>query len=180
MRIPCVTAALAVLAFHTAPVRAEVVDAAENGFTVKHVLAIAASRDAVYRAATEQVGDWWLDDHTLGGDASRLTMEMKPMGCFCEDLGAGGSVVHLVVTFVNPAVIIRLTGGLGPLGLMGLAGNMTWEFADDPAGTRLTLTYAVGGYLAGGLDALAPAVDAVLFDQMSSLREYVESLATSQ
>jgi hypothetical protein len=58
---------------------------------------------------------------------------------------------------------------------MGLAGNMTWEFEDDPNGTRLTLTYAVGGYLAGGLDPLAPAVDGVLLDQMSSLRAFVES-----
>jgi hypothetical protein len=52
---------------------------------------------------------------------------------------------------------------------------MTWEFADDTEGTRVTLTYAVGGYLAGGLDPLAPAVDSVLLDQMSSLRSFVES-----
>lgn len=179
MRNAGVTIILIVSLLLSGPLRAEVMDAASNGFTVKHVVTIAATRDAVYRAATQQVGAWWLDDHTLSGDASRLTMETEPLGCFCEDLGAGGSVVHMTVTFVNPTVIIRLTGGLGPLGLMGLAGNMTWEFADDPAGTRLTLTYAVGGYLADGLDPLAPAVDAVLLDQMSSLRAFVESLSTS-
>ncbi len=175
MRKPCVTVVLILLSFLSAPLRGEVLDVASNGFTVRHVLTIAATREAVYLAASQQVGSWWIDDHTLGGDASKLTMDTRPLGCFCEELSGGGGVVHMTVTFVNPFVIIRLTGGLGPLGLMGLAGNMTWEFADDPAGTRLTLTYAVGGYLAGGLDPLAPAVDAVLLDQLSSLRAFVES-----
>jgi uncharacterized protein YndB with AHSA1/START domain len=179
MRNPCVTVVLILLSILAAPLRAEVLDAASNGFTVRHVLSIAATRETVYRAATQQVGAWWLDDHTLGGDASKLTMDTRTLGCFCEDLGGGAGVVHMIVTFVNPAVIIRLTGGLGPLGLMGLAGNMTWEFADDPTGTQLTLTYAVGGYLAGGLDPLAPAVDGVLLDQMTSLRAFVESSSIS-
>ncbi len=177
MRYLHVPIAFVLVSLFAQPLRAEVLDVASNGFTVRHVLTIAAPRDVVYRAATQQVGAWWLDDHTLGGDASKLSMDTRPMGCFCEDLGAGGGVVHMTVTFVNPGVIIRLTGGLGPLGLMGLAGNMTWEFADDADGTRLTLTYAVGGYLAGGLDPLAPAVDSVLLDQMSSLTSFVESPA---
>jgi hypothetical protein len=175
MRCLHVPIALILVSLFAQALRAEVLDVASNGFTVRHVLTVAASRDAVYRAATQQVGAWWLADQTLGGDASKLSIDARPLGCFCEDLGAGAGVVHMTVTFVNPTVIIRLTGGLGPLGLMGLAGNMTWEFADDTEGTRVTLTYAVGGYLAGGLDPLAPAVDSVLLDQMSSLRSFVES-----
>jgi hypothetical protein len=175
MRCLHVPIALILVSLFAQALRAEVLDVASNGFTVRHVLTVAASRDAVYRAATQQVGAWWLADQTLGGDASKLSIDTRPLGCFCEYLGAGAGVVHMTVTFVNPTVIIRLTGGLGPLGLMGLAGNMTWEFADDTEGTRVTLTYAVGGYLAGGLDPLAPAVDSVLLDQMSSLRSFVES-----
>ncbi len=175
MRNPCVTAVLILCSFLSAPLRAEVLDVASNGFTVRHVLTMAATREVVYRAATQQVGSWWLADHTMGGDASKLTIDARPMGCFCEELSGGGGMVHMTVTFVNPFVIVRLTGGLGPLGLMGIAGNMTWEFADDPAGTRLTLTYAVGGYLAGGLDPLAAPVDGVLLDQMTGLRAFVES-----
>jgi hypothetical protein len=82
-----------------------------------------------------------------------------------------------MVTFVNPQVMIRFNGGLGPLGLMGVDGNMTWEFEDAGEGTRVTLNYAVGGYLKNGLDAIAPAVDGVLAEQMRNLRDYAESLS---
>jgi hypothetical protein len=60
---------------------------------------------------------------------------------------------------------------------MGVDGNMTWEFEDAGEGTRVTLNYAVGGYLKGGLDAVASAVDGVLGEQMTNLRDYAESLS---
>ena len=47
-----------------------------------------------------------------------MTIDARTQGCFCEVLGEGAGVVHLTVTFVNPGVILRLSGGLGPLGLM--------------------------------------------------------------
>ena len=96
-------------------------------------------------------------------------------GCFCETLGEHAGLVHLTVTFVNPGTMIRLTGGLGPLGLMGVSGNMTWEFDAAESGTVVTLQYAVGGYMDGGLDAVADAVDAVLGEAMQRLKSYVET-----
>ena len=69
--------------------------------------------------------------------------------------------------------MLRLTGGLGPLGLMGVAGNMTWEFDEVEGGTRVTLRYAVGGYLDGGLDTMAGPVDAVLLEQMTRLQQFI-------
>jgi Polyketide cyclase / dehydrase and lipid transport len=161
----------------TAPLQAEVVDAGNNGFTVRHVFSVDAGRNAVYEAAVARVGEWWSDDHTMSGHASNMSIDAKPLGCFCENLGNGAGVVHMTVTFVNPSVMIRFTGGLGPLGLMGVDGNMTWEFDDDGDATRVTLNYAVGGYAAGGLDAIAPAVDSVLTEQMSRLKAYVEAEA---
>ncbi len=106
-----------------------------------------------------------------------MYIEARTQGCFCEMLGKAGGVVHLTVTFVNPGVILRLSGGLGPLGLMGVSGNMTWEFKDNEDGTTVTLQYAVGGYLAGGLDAIAAAVDGVLIEQMASLKAFAENRA---
>ena len=70
--------------------------------------------------------------------------------------------------------MLRLTGGLGPLGLMGVNGNMTWEFFDDDLGTRVKWTYAVGGYRPGGLDGIAVPVDYVLGEALGLLRAHVE------
>ena len=154
---------------------ATVVDAEVNGFTVVHQTSISADRMAVYKAAIENVGAWWSSDHTVSGDAANLYFDASLQGCFCESLGQGAGLVHMTVTFANPGVIMRLTGGLGPLGLMGVAGNMTWEFDDSEEGTTVTLKYAVGGYMSGGLDSIAGAVDGVLIEAMTRLKSFVET-----
>ena len=154
---------------------AEVVDSAAGGFTISHQTQVSAGRIEVYNAAINNVGDWWSDDHTLSGDAGNMYIAARTQGCFCENLGESGGVVHLVVTFVNPGVILRLTGGLGPLGLMGVNGNMTWEFEDSEDGTTVTLKYALGGYHPAGLDSIAEAVNGVLVEQMTSLKAFVEN-----
>ena len=155
---------------------AEVTDSAPGGFTVEHEITVAVERATAYEAAVERVGDWWSPEHTLTGDPARLIIEPRAMGCFCEELGEGNAVVHLVVTFVNRDIIVRLTGGLGPLGLMGVAGNMTWEFFDtESGGTRIRWTYAVGGYRPGGLGAVALPVDAVIGDALARLGAYLET-----
>jgi len=164
------------LAVCTAPAtRAEVADAEANGFTIRHTVTIAADRQSVYKAAVANIGNWWSSDHTVSGDAANLYLIAAIPGCFCERLGDGSGLVHLSVSFVNPGVLLRLTGGLGPLGLMGVAGNMTWEFDDADNGTIVTLQYAVGGYMPGGLDTVAEAVDGVLVEQMTRLASYVET-----
>lgn len=154
---------------------AEVLDAGRGGFTSVNEVTIGASRAAVWRAAVDEIGAWWSAAHTISGDASRLSISAKPQGCFCEQLGDHAGVVHLVVTMVNPTVILRLTGGLGPLGLMGVSGNMTWEFDDAEGGTRVRFTYAVGGYLEGGLDAVAAPVDDVIGEALARMKAYIET-----
>ena len=166
--------ALAIACFIVTAADADVLDAAPGGFTISYMIEISASRTDVYHAAVDNIGDWWSDDHTLSGDAGNMYIDARTQGCFCEVLGEGAGVVHLTVTFVNPGVILRLSGGLGPLGLMGVSGNMTWEFVDSQNGTIITLNYAVGGYLPGGLDSIAEAVDGVLVEQMTSLKAFVE------
>ena len=143
---------------------------------VAHEIVIAAERPAVWRAAVDETGLWWNDDHTVSGDAGRISIDARPMGCFCENLGGDDGVVHLVVTSVSRHVMLRLSGGLGPLGLMGVNGNMTWEFFDavGNGATRVRFTYAVGGYSPDGLDGLAAPVDAVIGDALASLKSHVE------
>ena len=154
---------------------AEVVDAAAGGFTTVNEVRIGASRGDAWRIATSEIDQWWSSDHTISGDAGRLYIEMLPKGCFCERLGDDAGVVHLTVTMVSPGVVLRMTGGLGPLGLMGVNGNMTWEFDDADDATRVKFTYAVGGYYGGGLDTIAAAVDGVIGEALLRLKAHIET-----
>ena len=168
-------AILALIALTLAPLAAaEVRDAAGNGFTTVNEVIVDASRAEAWVAALD-IGQWWSSDHTISGDATRMSIEPRMQGCFCESLGDEAGIVHLTVTSVMPTVLLRMTGGLGPLGLMGVDGNMTWEFEDAGKGTRVRFTYAVGGYMAGGLDQIAPAVDGVLGEALARLKAFAET-----
>jgi uncharacterized protein YndB with AHSA1/START domain len=156
-------------------VSAEVIDAAPAGFSLRHEVTIAAPRRDTWRAAVDEVGQWWSSDHTITGDASKMSIDATPQGCFCEAIGEHAGVVHLTVTFVNPQVLLRLTGGLGPLGLLGVDGNMTWEFFDAEDGTTVRFSYAVGGYRPGGLQAMAGPVDSVIGEALVRLKAHVET-----
>ena len=169
------TTIVVLLALAAPLANAEVTDSAMNGFTTANEVIIAESRAETWVAAVGQIGRWWSSDHTISGDASRLSIRPEMQGCFCETLGDTAGVVHLVVTMVNPTHLLRMTGGLGPLGLMGVDGNMTWEFEDAEGGTRVSFTYAVGGYSKDGLDKIAPAVDFVIGEALGRLKAYVET-----
>jgi len=163
------------LIFVACSVSAEVIHSAAGGFTVQHERIIAADRNSVWQAAVGNVGQWWSDDHTVAGVAARMSIDARPMGCFCEALQGEDGVVHLVVSSVSKNVMLRMTGGLGPLGLMGVSGNMTWEFFDDELGTRVRFTYAVGGYAPDGLDKIAEPVDSVIGEALDLLKAHVET-----
>ena len=154
---------------------AEVTDSAANGFTTVNEVVIGVGRAESWVAAVRDVGAWWSSDHTVSGEAARMSITPEMQGCFCETLGAQAGVVHLTVTMVNPTHLLRMTGGLGPLGLMGVDGNMTWEFLDEEEGTRVRFTYAVGGYARDGLEGIAPAVDYVMGEALDRLKAYVET-----
>ena len=166
---------LLVLAICSHEVLGEVIDSGPNGFSLVNELTVNASRAEVWQAAVDHVGQWWSDDHTISGDAGNMSIDAVPQGCFCESIGDHAGVVHLTVTFVNPQIILRLTGGLGPLGLMGINGNMTWEFFDAGEATLVRFSYVVGGYRPGGLDAIAEPVDSVIGEALTLLKTYVET-----
>jgi hypothetical protein len=91
--------------------QAEVLAASPGGFSLTHEVLIEATREEVWRAAVNDIGRWWSSDHTISGDAANLSIDAVPQGCFCEAIGEHAGVVHLTVTFVNPNVMLRLTGG---------------------------------------------------------------------
>jgi len=165
---------IAILALAPGWAAAEVIDSSSNGFTVKLAITIQAPPADVYRRLIHNVGDWWNSAHTFSGDAHNLSIEEKPMGCFCEKLPGGGSVRHMEVTFLAPGKALGLSGGLGPLQTMAVAGSMRFQISPAEGGSKLEVTYAVGGYLKAGLDTWAKPVDAVLLEQITRLKNYTE------
>jgi len=160
---------------------AEVVNVIPNGFAVKHAMTIQASSEKVYTALTGKVGSWWNPEHTYSHDSRNLSIDARPGGCFCEKLDNGGGVEHMKVVLAWPGRMLRMTGALGPLQGSGLAGSMTWKLtaatgATGAAGaTSLEFSYSAGGYMQGGFEKIAPAVDAVLGEQLTRLKAFVET-----
>jgi uncharacterized membrane protein len=153
---------------------AEVIDSSSNGFTVKLAITIQAPPGEVYRRLIHNVGDWWSSAHTVSGDPHNLSIEEKPMGCFCEKLPGGGSVRHMEVIYLAPGKGLGLSGGLGPLQTMAVAGSMRFRISPAESGSKLEVTYAVGGYLKEGLDTWAKPVDSGLLEQITRLKNYTE------
>ncbi len=154
---------------------ADVSDSAANGFTVKIVENIHAAPADVYNRLVHNIGDWWSSDHTFSGDAHNLSIDEKPMGCFCEKLPNGGGVRHAEVIFYAPAKALVLSGVFGPLQKSGAAGTLSFAITPAGDGSKLEVTFAIGGYAPGGLNPWAAPVDSVLTDQMTRLKSYVET-----
>ncbi len=166
--------AVAFLALAANRAASEVADFAAGGFTVKTTLHIQAAPDEVYHKLIHNVGDWWSSGHTFSGNSHNLSIEEKPMGCFCERLPNGGSVRHMEVVFLAPGKVLGLTGALGPLQSIAAAGNMRVGLSPAEGGTKLDLTYAVTGYLPAGMNTWAEPVNSVLTEQFTRLKNYIE------
>ena len=155
--------------------RAEVVDSAASGFTVRGTVTIGAAPEEVYRKLVRNVGNWWASDHTFSGDARNLSIEERPGGCFCEKLPNGGGVRHMEVVNLAPGKMVVLSGGLGPLQSVAATGSMQFQFAAAEGGTtKLVFTYTVVGYQPAGMSSWAAPVDSVLRQQMVRLKNFVE------
>ena len=153
------------------PASASVVGAGEHGFEVQHSVNLVIPQEQAF-AAFGQVGQWWNKDHTYSGDATRMSLQMRPGGCFCEPLDNGGGIEHMRVTFVQPGERVVLTGSLGPLLYEATSGVMDVKFERIAGGSRVTMNYRAAGFAKGGAAAMAPLVDQVLGDQMKRFRAY--------
>ncbi len=153
---------------------AEIADSAASGFTYKARLSLPAAPELVYQRLLA-VGEWWNSEHTFSGDARNMSLDARPMGCWCEKLPNGGGVRHMQVVAAMPGKMLVMTGGLGPLQSLGSTGSMTWKLSPEGEGTRLEITYAVTGYLPGGMNTWAGPVDSVLSLQFARFRNYVET-----
>jgi uncharacterized protein YndB with AHSA1/START domain len=146
-----------------------------NGFVVKLEVSVNAPKPKVYDTLVGQVGSWWNPEHTYSHDSKNLSIEARPGGCFCEKLPNGGGVEHLRVVYVAAPQLVRFLGALGPLQTSAVAGSMTWKMTGDGDNTRVQLSYSVGGFIDGGFEKLAPAVESMLSEQLYRLKLFVET-----
>src|SRR5215470_556781 len=133
------------LAVSSPAVRADVIDSTADGFTVKTIVNIHAAPAEVYRRLVGNVGDWWNPAHTFSQDAHNLSIEERPLGCFCEKLPNQGAVRHMEVIFYQPGKTLRMSGGIGPMQALAVSAVATFSLFAEDGGTKLTLTFAVGG-----------------------------------
>jgi uncharacterized protein YndB with AHSA1/START domain len=148
---------------------AEVKDATAGGFTVENAIRVPVEPTKAWKALVDDVDRWWPADHTWWGAAGVLSIEPRAGGCFCERHG-DQQALHMIVTMVDPGRLLRLTGGLGPLQGMGLAGALEFRLAPaDQGSTTITMYYRAGGYTPDDLSKLAPVVDRVQALQIGGL-----------
>ena len=167
-------AIVAAMAFGTA--RAEVKDSAPNGFTIENSQVVPVAAATAWKALVDDVGRWWPKDHTWWGDASKLSIQARAGGCFCE-IDGERQAWHMTVTFVDPGSTLRMTGGLGPLQGMGADGALEWRFAKAAEGTKITLWYRAGGYTPDDMSKFVPVVDKVQGQQLGGLADYLRAKA---
>ena len=155
-----------------AQARAEIVSAGPSGFNLRLVAEVPNPAPVVW-ASLADIGKWWDPEHTYSGDSRNLTLEPFVRGCFCEKLSLYAGIEHATVIYAQPAKTLRLSGALGPLQDFGVSGVMTWNIEPAGGGSRITLTYNVGGFADRPLADWAPIVDEVLGGQVKRLVRYI-------
>ena len=155
----------------SAPATAGVVSAGSHGFEVQHVVNLVIPQPKAF-AAFSQVGQWWSKEHTYSGDAARMSLQMRPGGCFCETLDGGGGVEHMRVAYLQPGERVVLTGSLGPLLYEATTSVMDVKVERIAGGSRVTMNYRAAGFANGNAEKLAPLVDQVLSEQMKRFRVF--------
>lgn len=161
----------------SAGVRAEVVQQRADGFVVRTSAETGASVSDAWGALIAPA-TWWNSAHTFSGDSANLTLNPLPGGCFCEVLPAAGSgnsqpsaggVEHMRVVYAEPARVLRLVGGLGPLQSEAVHGTWTITLKPTEKGSRVLFEYVVGGFMRYSTDQIAPIVDKMMMEQLTRL-----------
>lgn len=152
---------------------ADVVNVGPAGFSIRQVVEVPGVPQPTVWAALSDIGKWWDPQHTYSGDARNLSLDPVVRGCLCEKLSLYSGIEHAHVVYAQPAKILRLSGALGPLQELGVAGSLTWLIEAVGTGSRITLTYNVGGFSDRPMAEWAPLVDEMLSTQVKRLGRFV-------
>ncbi len=167
------------LAAISSPAFAEVKAASDTGFNSVHIATVEATPEEIWKRLLTPK-DYWNKAHSWSGSSAGFYIDAQANGCFCElfqeadvngTLKTVGSVEHMRVIFAQPGKVLRMQGALGPLQSEAVIGTLTvaMEPAKDSAGTRVSFSYVVGGYMRYNVSEIAPAVDKVLGEQFKNM-----------
>jgi uncharacterized protein YndB with AHSA1/START domain len=160
---------LAAVFLNAPAANAEVLEADEQHFVVKHEVVVPLNTKASYKLLGKP-SQWWSSAHTWSGDAKNMRLQLKAGGCFCE-VWKGNSVVHAQVIHAQPGSLLRMQGAFGPLQDMAVTAVLSYQLKKDGTGTKLEMTYRVSGNASHKFGSLAAIVDKVLGEQMEGFRK---------
>jgi uncharacterized protein YndB with AHSA1/START domain len=143
-----------------APVAAEVTTSGPDGFVSRSEALVAKPPADVWTALLDWTA-WWDPAHSYSGKPGLLKLEPRAGGTLSETW-EGGSTWHATVVNLLPPRLLRLHGGFGPLQSLPVNAVLDFQLKPEGAGTRLSMTYRVGGPPMAKLDTLATPVDAVM------------------
>ena len=174
-----------VLAAPTA--QGKVVETGTDRFVTRDTASVKATPLAAWLALVKP-GEWWNPEHSWSGDARNMTITPQGGGCFCERIPVGdsgnssameGSARHAEVLQAFPMKVLRMRGGFGPLQGEPATGVLTITLKEVPGGTRILWEYNVGGPMRYKVAEIAPAVDAVMTEQLKRLQAHLGALEDS-
>jgi hypothetical protein len=166
------TIVIAALLALAGPAQAEVKSSWEGGFRIENRASVSATPQQAW-TALGMIGRWWSSEHTYTGDASNMTMALRPGACWCEAI-PGGGIEHGRVVMVRPYQrTLRIEGAVGPLQDEGVSGALTWQVNEKPGGAEIVQTYNVGG-VRPEMVKNAGLIDQVMAEQLDGLRAYLQ------
>jgi hypothetical protein len=176
-----IAAVPALAALLSVPAVAEVSAKSDAGFVIVHTAEVSVAPDVVWKRLIAPKL-WWNPSHSWSGSVEGFYLDTQAGGCFCErfqekdaegQIRNVGSVEHMRVIFSDPGKVLRMQGALGPLQSEAVLGTLTVKI--DPVksggGSKVTLSYVVGGYMRYKTDEIAPAVDSMLAEQFARLNK---------
>jgi DNA-binding transcriptional ArsR family regulator len=114
-------------------------------FRIEQEVFINGSREEVFNALTEKVGDWWEFRIAPEGQKSTLTLDPVPGGQFIEKWGEKEGAIWGNVYYINAPQELRLIGHLGMQGAVHSA--YTYRLLEQDGGTLLQLSHLATGII---------------------------------
>ena len=179
-----IIAASGAMLLGAAGAQAKVVETAADRFVTRDTASVKTAPLATWLALIKP-GEWWNPQHSWSGDARNMTITPQGGGCFCERIPVGdsgnssameGSARHAEVLQAFPMKVLRMRGGFGPLQGEPATGVLTITLKEVPGGTRILWEYNVGGPMRYTIAEIAPAVDAVMTEQLKRLQAHLGAL----